>query len=69
VVSPEFGDVRYGSKADIEARQSDVRYSPKSGHSVARLRCPLCAISGLMHRSKKDRYSITSLAVVSNECG
>jgi hypothetical protein len=25
-------DVRFGSKADIEAASPDVRYSPKSGH-------------------------------------
>jgi hypothetical protein len=25
-------DVRFGSKADIEADQSDVRFTPKSGH-------------------------------------
>ncbi len=25
-------DVRYGSKADIEARPSDVRFDPNSGH-------------------------------------
>ena len=25
-------DVRFGSKADIEARQSDVRFTAKSGH-------------------------------------
>jgi hypothetical protein len=28
-------DVRSGSKADIEARQSDVRFTPKSGHGRA----------------------------------
>src|SRR5215510_14940186 len=26
-------DVRFGSKADIEARPPDVRFTPKSGHS------------------------------------
>jgi hypothetical protein len=31
-------DVRFGSKADIEARPFDVRFTPKSGHSVS----PLC---------------------------
>ena len=29
-ISP--GDVRFGSKADIEALPSDVRFTPKSGH-------------------------------------
>jgi hypothetical protein len=31
----------------------DVCFTPKSGHSVARLGCPLCAKSGLLHCSKK----------------
>jgi len=29
-------NVCFGSKADIEARQSDVRFTPKSGHWRAR---------------------------------
>jgi hypothetical protein len=31
----------------------NVRFTPKSGHSVAHLGCPLCAKSGLTRRSKK----------------
>src|SRR5215471_15414292 len=31
-------------------------------------RCPLCVKSGLTHRSKKDRYSITSSASESSLC-
>jgi hypothetical protein len=42
-------DVPFGSKADIEARQSDVRFTPKSG---------------LMHCSNFVRYSNTASAVV-----
>src|SRR5215471_2552437 len=30
------GHVRLGSKADVEARPPDVRYTPESGHSLAR---------------------------------
>ena len=30
----------------------DVRFTPKSGHQAVRLRCPLCAKSGLMQCSK-----------------
>jgi hypothetical protein len=30
----------------------DVRFTPKSGHCRATVGCPLCARSGLMHRSK-----------------
>jgi hypothetical protein len=33
------------SLADIEARPTDVRYSPKSGHWNSVLECPLCAKS------------------------
>jgi hypothetical protein len=39
-------NVRFGSKADIEARQSDVRSSPESGHCRATDVCPLSANSG-----------------------
>ena len=38
-------NVRFGSKADIEACLRDVRFTPKSGHGSAPLRCPLCAKS------------------------
>jgi hypothetical protein len=52
----------FGSKADIRAATSHVRFTPKSGHWQRTSPCPLWANSGLMQRSKKDRYSITSLA-------
>src|SRR5262249_48293075 len=39
-----------------------VRYSPKSRHWNSVAKCPLCAISGLMHCSILYRYSITSSA-------
>jgi hypothetical protein len=39
-------DVRFGSKADIEARQRDVCFTPESGHWLSALGCPLCAKSG-----------------------
>ena len=42
---------------------------PKSGHLQRKKRCPLCAKSELMHRSKMDRYSITSPAVASSLAG
>jgi hypothetical protein len=38
--------VCFGSKADIEARPFDVRFTPESGHCSAQPPCPLCAISG-----------------------
>ena len=36
-------DVRFGSKADVEARPSDVRFTPESGHSPTRSGCLLWA--------------------------
>ena len=45
---------------------SDVRFTPESGHVRCTSACPLCANSGLMQRSKKNRYSITSSARPSN---
>jgi hypothetical protein len=43
---PLIADVRFGSKADIEAGPRRVRFTPKSGHCWVRLGCPLCARSG-----------------------
>jgi hypothetical protein len=39
-------DVRFGSKADIGAGATDVRFTPKSGHRLSALGRPLCAKSG-----------------------
>ena len=36
-------DVRFGSKADIAASPTDVRFSAKSGHWNSAAKCPLCA--------------------------
>ena len=38
-----------------------VRYGPKADKMLRCRECPLCAKSGLMHRSKQHLYSITSL--------
>ena len=43
----------FGSIADIGTRPRHVRFTPKSGHSVAHLGCPLCA---------KSRHTATGLA-------
>src|SRR6516164_4254185 len=40
-----LGDVRFGSKADIEAPPPDVRFTPKSGHQFSALGCRLSAKS------------------------
>ena len=39
-------NVRFGSQADILGGLRDVRYSPKSGHRLSALRCPLRTMSG-----------------------
>ena len=36
-------NVRFGSKADILQCRSDVRFTPKSGHSELPSKCPLSA--------------------------
>jgi hypothetical protein len=57
-------DVRFGSLAD-KPSGAEIHRCPlwsKSGQTRAQLDCPLCAKSGLMHRSKQRRYSITSSA-------
>jgi hypothetical protein len=38
-------DVRYGSKADVEPSNLDVRFTPKSRHRLSLSSCPLCAKS------------------------
>ena len=45
-------NVRFGSKADMNACPRYVRFTPDSGHVRCKEGCPLCALSGLMHRSK-----------------
>jgi hypothetical protein len=47
-------DVRFGSKADIEARPTDVRFTPESGHCGAQRARLLCA----KKRSCPTGYSI-----------
>jgi hypothetical protein len=44
------GHVRFGSKADICAAKSHVRFTPESGHFRSLLECPL-AIRALWRRS------------------
>src|SRR5215469_1982342 len=45
-------NVRFGSKADIVRVSTDVRFTPKSGHRLPVLECPLCAKS--RHQSQKE---------------
>jgi len=46
VVRLALVNVRFGSKADIEVRLPDVRFTPESGHWNSVVECPLCARSG-----------------------
>ena len=43
-----------------------VRFTPESGRRLALRACPLSAISGLMRRREKERYSITLSARASS---
>jgi hypothetical protein len=52
--------VRFESKADIAASPTNVRFTPKSRHSVGQLGCPLSARS----RYRVIHYSITSSALL-----
>jgi hypothetical protein len=38
-------DVRFGSKADMAKCETNVRFTPKSGHALSTLGCPLSAKS------------------------
>src|SRR5262245_53586365 len=62
-------NVRFGSKADICSAPAHVRFTPESGRVRRNQGCPLWAKSGLLHRSKRDLYSITSSARDSSACG
>ena len=43
----------------VSAHTCDVRFTPKSGHSSAPSRCPLCANSG--HLNSSDRFDCYGL--------
>jgi hypothetical protein len=43
---PTAADVRFGSKADIAASPTNVRFTPNSGHWNSASKCLLCANSG-----------------------
>jgi hypothetical protein len=63
-----FGSKKPDYKLEMKAFRGpislkrDFRFTPKSSHPADELACPFSARSGLMHRGKKDRYSITSSA-------
>ena len=51
---------RSGSKADLTAPKSNLRFTPESGLKADIALCPFRAMNGLMHRSNLSGYSITS---------
>ena len=55
-------NVRFGSKADIQSKKYDVRFTPKSGHRNSVAECPLCAKSRHYAMQQTAAYSITSSA-------
>ena len=63
------GYVHFVPSADIAPCVDFVRFTPKSGQTGDVAECPLCAKSGLMQCSKKDRYSIASSARASSVGG
>src|SRR5262249_46697921 len=46
VVKTALSNVRFGSKVDIAQCETNVRFTPKSGHWLSVSGCPLCAKSG-----------------------
>jgi hypothetical protein len=58
-----------GQKAKYSLRADVFRFASNNGHRSTGSACPFGASNGLMHCSKKDRYSITSSARLSSDCG
>jgi len=50
-------NVRFGSKADVRAAKSHVRFTPESGHVQCSSRCPLRAKSGHDQKNAKSTCS------------
>jgi predicted RecB family nuclease len=46
VGSPQIAEAECRTPRQMQLANANVRYSPESGHSGARLKCPLCANSG-----------------------
>ena len=58
-----------GQKQTCAVQKVMSALPPKADMCGALARCPLCAKSGLLHRSKQHRYSITSSAAISKPGG
>ncbi len=46
-------EVRFGSRTDMRAGVTDVRFTPESGHTVGCTKCPLSAKSGHQETGEK----------------
>ena len=57
------------SKAEVGLPDWRVGFALKNGHAATAAACRFCAISGLMRRSKRSAYSITSSARAISEAG
>jgi hypothetical protein len=65
VVKMALSNVCFGSEADIEAHQTHVRFTPKSGHCRTTLGCPLWVNSG--HRRSEPCLKMASLRAQSGQ--
>jgi hypothetical protein len=60
-LSPIF-NVRFGSKADMEASPRDVRFTPKADIEAQSRDVRFVPKADILHCGKERRYSITSSA-------
>ena len=58
-----------GQNPNLPHCNSNGRFTPKSSRNSDKAALTLCARTGLMHRSKKHLYSITSSARASRDAG
>src|SRR5262249_22952064 len=71
-IAPQRNDpahVRFGSKPDIAALQSNVRFTPKSGHELSPVVMSALCQKRTHAIQQKRCYSITSSARPSREIG
>src|SRR5262249_18214833 len=59
LLSRDLGsDVRFGSKADVRPKKRDVCFTPKNGHQLSTLGCPLCANKGHAKKEPQERNAL-----------
>jgi hypothetical protein len=64
-----YAHVRNGSNSEVGSHNLHVRFTPGSDRTADIAGGPIRATTGLMHRSKQHRYSITSSARSSSDDG